>query len=687
MRWWRERSIGLILPDPGLSLAILPGALVAAGAVAWGMRLKARARRAEAAAEALQDRVFELSDSAEHYRGLVEAQSDLVLRRTPQGRLTFVNEAYARLAGRPAAELIGSPFRLAGPAESAAGDQPVATPSGPRWYSWIEVPVRAPDGSPEIQAVGRDVTARREAEAALAEALGRAESASAAKSRFLAVVSHEIRTPLSAVLGMADLLAHTRIDPEQTTYVQALKSSGEALLSLIEEILDFAKIEAGRLELSEEPFDLPALVEGTVELLAPRAQGKGLDIACHVSRAVPRRVVGDAARVRQILMNLAGNAVKFTEAGGVGLRVEADGDDRIRVVVEDTGVGIPAERLDRVFEDFEQGAEAASERQGGTGLGLPISRRLAEGMGGSLTVTSEHGRGSRFVFAAPLPAAPGAGPAESGDRAGRGGRVLVASDAPFGADYLTRMLEDQGYEALRVGSVEAGLGALSQPGLRAMVADASLGDEGVRHLAGAARAAGIACRLLLMSPYQRRAFGPPATAGFTGYLTKPVRARVLPARLGDAAQSPAPTVPATDRLEHPAATGLRVLLAEDDEVNALLGMRLLERFGASVVLARDGLDAVRQVRAALDSNTAFDLVVLDLRMPGLDGCAAARRMRTDEAERGARPAPIMALTATAMEDERQAALAAGMDGILAKPVDPARLAELLARIQGLRRSA
>jgi signal transduction histidine kinase len=238
-----------------------------------------------------------------------------------------------------------------------------------------------------------------------ASARERAEAANEAKSRFLAGVTHEVRTPLNGILGMAELLAGTRIDAEQQTYVQAIRSSGSALASLIDEILDFSKIEAGKVELAEESFDLTAVVEGVTELLAPRAQGKSLEIASMIAADVPRRVVGDPVRLRQILLNLAGNAVKFTETGGVGVRVSCTDAGLVQFDIIDTGPGVPAERRTAIFEDFEQADESTARLHGGTGLGLAISKRLTERMGGALTLApAAGGQGSHFSVILPLPA-------------------------------------------------------------------------------------------------------------------------------------------------------------------------------------------------------------------------------------------------------------------------------------------
>ncbi len=269
-----------------------------------------------------------------------------------------------------------------------AHDQSILTSDGTRWIARREAVVRSDAGS-EMQSVGRDVTDRVEAERALAEARDQAEAPSRAKSRFLAMVSHEICTSLNGILGMADLLRDTALPPEQTTYVNAVKTSGETLLSLIEEILDFSKIEAGRLDLSARPFALAGFVEEIVELLGPRAQAKGLEICCYVDERLPGSVIGDAARLRQVLFNLAGNAIKFTECGGVSIVVEPDAaPNEILIAVRDTGIGISAKDQARIFLEFEQAEGGAARKFGGTGLGLTISKKILESMNGSITVES-----------------------------------------------------------------------------------------------------------------------------------------------------------------------------------------------------------------------------------------------------------------------------------------------------------
>jgi PAS domain S-box-containing protein len=310
-------------------------------------RLGLELRTTAARCEELGDQAWELKEAEQRATSLLEAQGDLIVRRDADGRISYVNDAYCSLAGKTRDALRGSTDALPVQQQSAMQvladgtrvfDQQIMTSDGPRWLAWREVVVWSEaDGRTEVQGVGRDVTDRSEAERALAETRDAAEAASRAKSRFLAVVSHEIRTPLNGILGMAGLLLDTPLTPEQTSYVKAARTSGESLLSLIEEILDFSKIEAGHIELNTEPFALGPLVEDVVELLGPRAQAKGLQIASDIDERLPERVIGDAARLRQVLLNLAGNAIKFTETGGVSVVVEPGaGSGEIVLAVRDT---------------------------------------------------------------------------------------------------------------------------------------------------------------------------------------------------------------------------------------------------------------------------------------------------------------------------------------------------------------
>ena len=367
----------------------------------------------------------------------------------------------------------------------------------------------------------------------LKEAAGardRAEAASEAKSRFLTTMSHEVRTPISGILGMADLLREASLGPENASYVEAIRSSGSALIALIDEILDLAKIEAGRFDLVVETVDLRRLAEGVVELLAPRAQSKGIEIACSFSASAPRFVRADGLRLRQVLMNLAGNAVKFTDRGGVCVTVERSAMGGARFSVTDTGPGVPADRRAVIFDSFEQGDSSHARRFEGAGLGLAISRELVRLMGGELSLADNPGGGSIFAFAVRLPeCAPVEPPAmEEARRVPEGTRALIIADSPFEAPAMSTRLREAGVSVDRARGLDSGLEALrGLEKLDVVIVDCALGPEATNRLAQAAREAGVRRSLVLFSPYERRAFGQTALKGFDGWLVKPVRARSL----------------------------------------------------------------------------------------------------------------------------------------------------------------
>jgi signal transduction histidine kinase len=383
-------------------------------------RMRKKVRKIALHNEALADRNWELQEAEQRARSLFESQGDLIVLRDAAGAITFVNDAYCELAQQPRSALVGSRFTFSvleqgetalDPDGTRIHDQKIAGPLGPRWIAWREGLVRSDAGEPaEMQCVGRDVTDRTDTERALAEARDQADAASRAKSRFLAMASHEIRTPLNGIIGMSGLLLDTPLTPEQMTYAKAVKTSGDALLSLIEELLDYSKIEAGKIDLEHRPFALAALIEDITELLAPRAQARKLEIAAYVDERLPAKVTGDAARLRQVLLNLAGNAIKFTSTGGVALIVEPGiAPNEISFLVRDTGIGIAPEAQARIFREFEQADERIARSYGGTGLGLSISERIVKRMGGRITLESEPGAGSTFEVSVPLPASDGNG--------------------------------------------------------------------------------------------------------------------------------------------------------------------------------------------------------------------------------------------------------------------------------------
>jgi signal transduction histidine kinase/CheY-like chemotaxis protein len=512
---------------------------------------------------------------------------------------------------------------------------------------------------------------------AAAAARDKAEAASLAKSRFLATVSHEIRTPLNGILGLAQLLGMTRLEAEQASYVESIGDCARSLAQLIDDILDFSKIEAGKLELRAEPFELAPLVESVVELLAPRAQGKALEIASFVAGDSPRRMVGDAARLRQVLINLAGNAVNFTEKGGVGVRVGPSEAGGVRFEVADTGPGIPAAARESIFEEFEQGDASATRRHGGTGLGLAISRRLVEQMGGKLEIAGTSARGTTFAFTLPSPF-------ETKERARTKSRplagqpALIVARTQFEAPFLATYLREAGAAAEIAEGEAEGLARLwsgRSPGYDAVIVDCGLGEGATEALARAARAARAARVFLLFSPLERRAFGEAALHQFDGWLVKPVRAASLIERLAPALRGAAPPTSAAPR---PVLAGLQVLLAEDNDINALIVSRHLGALGALVTRVENGARVVEIARAAIiGAAMPFGVILMDLFMPQLDGLEATKRIRFEEARAGAKRTPILALTASALEEDARAAKAAGVDALLTKPVDFTRLAEAI----------
>jgi PAS domain S-box-containing protein len=663
----------------GVLLALACAAL----ALLWrrNRSLAADNARLEARIEELGDRNWELKELAERSHTFLEALGDVIVRRGADGRISYANDAFCRLAGFGAQALIGRDIALplleqgpvaALPDGTRMHDQKVASPDGPRWIAWRDVEIRdAASGVSEVQSVGRDVTDRTEGEHTLAQARDQAEAANRAKGRFLAMVSHEIRTPLNGILGMSQLLLDTPLTPEQTAYTRAVQTSGDNLLSLIEEILDFSKIEAGRLDLEARPFALGVMVEEMVELLAPRAQAKSLEIASSIDPRVPGRVVGDMARLRQVLLNLAGNAVKFTEQGGVALIVEPGaGPDEIRFLVRDTGIGIAQEAQARIFDEFEQADGGTTRRFGGSGLGLAISRRIVERMGGSIAVESAPEQGSRFSFAVALPRAETTdAPLAAPDLSGKA--VLIVAPGAIEAPLIAQRLGRWGASTCHVTDEAAARAVLPERHFDTLLIDHALGLDAATALLR--EAANVPSRIVLATPAERHDLGAFRQAGFTGYLVKPVRAASLAARFHG--EDLGMDAPAASESPKTSGAGLAILVAEDNEINALLARALLARLGHRATVARNGAAALETF---LSAATPFDLVLMDVHMPQLDGIEATRRIRAAEAASGRPRTPIIALTANAFGEDREACLAAGMDDFLVKPLDRERLAEVLA---------
>jgi len=653
--------------------------------------------------EALADRNWELQEAEQRARGLFESQSDLIVMRDADGRITFVNDTYCQMAEQPREALIGSRFAFQvleqgdsarDPNGTRIHDQQIASRLGPKWIAWREGLVRSDAGQPaELQCVGRDVTDRTETERALAEARDQADAANHAKSRFLAMASHEIRTPLNGIIGMSSLLLDTPLTPEQTTYVKAVKTSGDALSSLIEELLDYSKIEAGKIDLAQRPFALASLIEDITELLAPRAQAKDLEIAAYVDDRLPVEVLGDAARLRQVLLNLAGNAIKFTATGGVALIVEPGiWPDEISFLVRDTGIGIAPEAQERIFREFEQADDRIARSYGGTGLGLSISERIVKRMGGRITLKSQPGAGSTFEVSVPLRASKHIDP--SFDAPDLGGQsIMLVAPQTIETSLVARRLQRWGGQTCLVSDADVAGALLPERSWHTVLIDRALGVDAVERLGEAARVHATQ-RIVMFTPAARHELKPSAT--FTGYLVKPLRAASLAARLAAAPEVTAPNLAgdaAIDTIEPAAppaeksAPGLSILVAEDNEINALLMRSLLSRLGHHVVIAIHGEAALESWLAAKSAGTPYDLVLMDIQMPRLDGIEVAKRIRAGEAGQPGRRTPILALTANALVEDRYACFEAGMDGFLIKPLDREKLEEALAGLAATRHLA
>ena len=657
----------------------------------------------------------EIRQAGDLLRQVIDAAPNIITLKGVDGRYILANRAAAAFLASEADAIIGKRLEEVtrdkdlGQSLQAEDDeivrtgQPIDTErltaraGGDCWFRTNKRLITLHDGRPCVLSVNTDITALRTALAAAEAARAEVEEVHRAQSAFLAGVSHEVRTPLNGVQGMAELLIKSGLSPEQEEYAQLLHRAGDAVLVLLNDILDYSKIEAGKLELERIDFDLGVVVYDVVELFRPRVADGAVDLVVDLGPTLPRAVMGDPGRLRQVLTNLLSNAVKFTRAGHVLVAVRtsasAGGDWWYEFAIEDTGIGIAEAHLSRLFSPFQQADVSMARRFGGTGLGLAISRRLIELMGGAITVTSVEGQGTRFVVRLPL-GRQARFPEVLPPILPTGLRVLVVDDHALTRSVFISILREAGVEANEAASAGDALGQLGIAAAHGRAYDLALIDAGLPGLGGEAFAQAVgfdptlsSTRLVLIAATPQRGDAARfAQAGYQGFLVKPVRSEILLAALGEiisrarrnesglvtrhTVAEAQVQVAARERQTLPC---LKVLLVEDNAINQRVMSAMLSHLGANPALASDGRAALERLKEEY-----FDVVLLDCHMPGLDGFQTVAALRARERDSGGHQR-VIAMTGDTQAGDRERCMNAGMDDYLAKPVSEDALYAALAK--------
>jgi PAS domain S-box-containing protein len=664
----------------------------------------------------VQERTQALEQTSKEKRLLLDSAGDGIFGIDSEGRVKFINRAALDMLGWEEQELLGdnmhelthhtkfdgSPY----PRDECPVHSTMSSSSTNRitdelfWrkdgssitVEYTSTPIVEDDGrTTGAVVVFKDITERKQAEQLMIDARREAESASRAKSEFLAVMSHEIRTPMNGVLGMSELLHNTGLDPDQRELVEIIADSGKALLGIIDDILDFSKIEAGKLELEPIPFNLERAAGDVIRLLSPQAEEKGLDLLLRYGPECPRRFVGDAGRLRQILMNLVGNAIKFTEQGFVRIAVscphKSEKQSLVRIEVQDTGIGIATENQAKLFNKFTQADASTTRRFGGTGLGLAISQQLVEMMDGEIGVHSALESGSTFWFTLTLPFASEPEPLQLAEL--RGTRVLLVDNDDLNRRALRGQLEHMGIEVMTAATIGQAVVVLqsrsAEDRFQLLLLDRHLDGVSGEQLARAVREeeGGSDLPLVLLTSAAKRGDAEHyQQVGYAAYLAKPVPGEILgqtlASVLGGRDEQPPPFI-TRHQLEESdiyEVTGSRsytgrVLLVEDNKANQVVAVSMLKKLGLKPKLAEDGRQALEEL-----AGSDYDLVLMDCQMPVMDGYEACREIR--RGEKGGQ-IPVIALTANVSGSDRKKCRDAGMDDFLAKPFTMDEIAAVLER--------